>query len=406
MDSIKITRKQARRFILRHQGLLPPYRLFGKGGVIEYIGRVGCIQFDPLNIVGRNPDLVLQSRIDKYRPSMLEELLYKDRRLVDGWDKMMAIYRTEDWPNFYYRQREAALKSTRRQSDEVQEVMPEVLEAVRETGPLSSIDLEHDRKVDWAWGPTRLAKVALENLFYLGELVIHHKVHTRRVYDLASRHIPGEILNTSDPHATRAQYHDWHILRRIGGTGLMWVGPALWRGVYEAGSAASLAVIKRLVKQGAVKELQVEDVRKPLYMRSIDMPKLEAVLKSDKDLMYAAIIAPLDNLLWERDLISTLFDFRYRWEVYKPVAEREYGYYVLPVLYGDRFVARFEPGRDKKSGALIIRNWWWEDGVGKSGEMCSALQDCFDGFLKYLGTDRIEIDKTLVKREGLEWLPD
>jgi uncharacterized protein YcaQ len=406
MDSIKLTRKQARRFILRHQGLLPPQRLLGKEGIIEYVGRVGCIQFDPLDIVGRNPELVLQSRIDNYSPAMLEELLYVDRRLVDGWDKMMAIYRTEDWPNFYYRQREAALKSTRRQSDVVQEVMPEVRQSIQERGPLSSIDLEHDRKVDWPWGPTRLAKVALENLFYLGELVIHHKVHTRRVYDLASRHISEEILNSPDPHATQEQYHDWHISRRIGGTGLLWVNPALWRGVYEAGSAASLAAIKRLIKKGEVKELRVEDVGKPLFMRSIDMPELEAVIESNNDIVCAAIIAPLDNLMWARELINALFDFKYRWEVYKPVAERKYGYYVLPVLYGDRFVARFEPGRDKKRGALIIKNWWWEAGVGKSEEMCGALQDCFARFLKYLGTDRIDIDKTLVKREGLEWLPD
>ena len=190
MDIITLTKAQSRRFILAHQGLLPPRNSEGKSGILDFIRRVGCIQFDPLNIVGHNPELVLQSRIDNYNPSMLAELLYTDRRLVDGWDKMMAIYRTEDWPNFYYRQREAALKSTRREAGAVQAVMPEVRQAIEQRGPLSSIDLDHDRKVDWAWGPTRLAKVALENLYYLGELVIHRKVHTRRVYDLASRHIP------------------------------------------------------------------------------------------------------------------------------------------------------------------------------------------------------------------------
>ena len=406
MNSIKLTGEQARRFILRHQNLLPPYRLSGKEGILEHISRVGCIQFDPLDVVGRNPDLVLQSRIDNYKPAMLEELLYEDRRLVDGWDKMMAIYRTGDWPSFYYRQREAARQSARRESSAVKEVMPKVRQSIEERGPLSSIDLEHDRKVDWAWGPTRLAKVALENLYFLGELIIHHKVHTRRVYDLASRHIPEEILNAPDPHATQKEYHDWHVLRRIGGMGLLWNNHSVWSGIYGAGSAESLQAINRMIKTGEVKELQVDGVRKPLYMRSMDLPELEAVMESDDVTERAAIIAPLDNLMWERDLIEAIFGFKYRWEVYKPVAEREYGYYVLPVLYGDRFIARFEPGRDKDSGALIIKNWWWEKDIERLEEMCGALQDCFARFLSYLGTDRIDIDKAMVEREGLEWLPD
>ena len=104
-------------------------------------------------------------------------------------------------------------------------------------------------------------------------------------------------------------------------------------------------------------------------------------------------------------MVKQLFGFDYTWEVYKPVAERKYGYYVLPILYGDRFIARFEPGRDKKSGALIIKNWWWESGVELSTEMKAALRDCFARFLAYLGTDNVEVDKALARREGLDWLP-
>ena len=136
---------------------------------------------------------------------MLQELLYEDRKLVDAWDKMMAIYRTGDWPYLHYRQREAARLSARRNTDAIKEIIPRVRRAIEERGPLSSIDLDHDRKVDWAWGPTRLAKVALENMYYTGELIIHHKVHTRRFYDLASRHIPKEIFNAPDPHETQEE---------------------------------------------------------------------------------------------------------------------------------------------------------------------------------------------------------
>jgi hypothetical protein len=90
--------------------------------------------------------------------------------------------------------------------------------------------------------------------------------------------------------------------------------------------------------------------------------------------------------------------------VYKPVTERQYGYYVLPILYGDRFIARFEPGRDKESGALIVKNWWWESGVTPSKGMQSDLSHCFKRFLNYLGTDRLQIDGDTVEQADLEWL--
>ena len=406
MDSLTLTKQQASRFILTYQGLWPPYSFEGKSGVLDFIRHVGCIQFDPLDVVGRNPELVLQSRISDFRPMMLQELLYEERKLLDGWDKMMAIYRTEDWPYFCYRQREAASISSRRDSDLVKAVSPQIRKAIEERGPLSSIDLDHDQKVDWSWGPTRLAKVAMDNMYYLGELVIHHKVHTRKVYDLASRNIPKELLLAPDPHETQEQYHDWHVLRRIGGVGLLWNSGAMaWHGIYGAKSQERAAALKRLCIQGKAVEVHVEGIKTPFYMRSQDLTILNTSMKSDDQLSQAAIIAPLDNLLWERDLIEALFDFKYRWEVYKPIVEREYGYYVLPILYGDRFVARFEPGRGQDNGSLIIKNWWWESGVTPSAEMRAALQDCFERFLGYLGTDKIQIDKALAKQKDLDWLP-
>ena len=405
MTSINLNKQEACRFLLAHQRLWPPYGHEGKPGILDFIRHVGCIQFDPLDIVGRNPELVLQSRVSGFRPVMLQELLYKDRKLLDAWDKKMSIYGVEDWPYFHYRQREAAARSPRRDADLIRKTSDEIRKAIEERGPLSSIDLEHDQKVPWSWGPTRLAKVALDNMYYLGELIIHSKVHTRKVYDLASRHIPGEILNAPDPHETQEQYHDWHILRRIGGVGMLWDTHSVWHAIYRADASERAAALTRLIEQEKAIEVHVEGINKPFYMRSRDMVELDSVRESDSILPRAAILAPLDNLLWGREMVKQLFGFDYTWEVYKPVAERKYGYYVLPILYSDRFIARFEPGRDKKSGALIIKNWWWESGVELSTEMKAALRDCFARFLAYLGTDNVEVDKALARREGLDWLP-
>ncbi len=399
-----LTKQQARRFLLAHQDLWPPYELRGKAGVLDYVRRVGCIQFDPLNIVGQNPDLVLQARVSDFKPAMLRELLYEDRKLLDGFDKNMAIYGVKDWP-YFRRRREAARRHPGKSADHVRAIVSQVREVIETRGPLSSIELDFGQTVDWAWAPTRLARAALESMYFWGELVIHHKVHTRKVYDLAERHIPAELLAAEEPNETETQYHDWYVLRRIGSVGLLWnrSGEA-WLGMSDIKSPARQAALTRLLAQGRVCEARVEGIDVPLYLRSQDQACLDQVSGSVAPSPRAAIIAPLDNLLWDRRLVKTLFDLDYRWEVYKPVVEREYGYYVLPILYGDQFIARFEPGREKENGALVIKNWWWEPGIEPTKKMQVELQRCFKRFLDYLGTDEIQVSKKIVKKAGLEWL--
>jgi len=404
METITITRQQARRFILAHQNLWPHYENEGKSGILNYIRRVGCIQFDPLNIVGYNHELVLQSRISNYHPSMLYQLLYNEHKLLDGWDKNMSIYCTEDWP-YFKRNREAARQNLGNSSRPVAAVITQVVKELEERGPLSSADLHFKTAVDWAWAPTTLSRAALESMYFWGELIIHHKVGTRKVYDFASRHIPSNLLDAPDPNHTSEQYYDWYVLRRIGSIGLLWnkSGDA-WLGISGLKSEERNGAFKRLVESQKIIEVCVEGLKHALYMRSEDKPLFDKLMEKKRTPVRAAIIAPLDNLLWERQLVREIFDFEYRWEVYKPLNERKYGYYVLPVLYGDTFVARFEPGRDKKSGALIIKNWWWEPGIKRSVKMYTDLLHCFKKFIGYLGTDTVRIDDALIEREGLGWL--
>jgi len=404
MKILTITKKQARRYLLAHQGLWPPYKLEGKAGILDHIRHVGCIQFDPLNIVGRNPELVLQARVSGFQPVMLQELLYKDRKLLDGWDKNMSIYSVEDWP-YFHRRREAAKRNPGRSPEPVRSILPQVRQALEEHGPLSSIDLDFNQTVDWSWAPTRLARAALESMYWGGELVVHHKVNTRKVYDFARRHLAEDLLSASDPNETEEQFHDWYVHRRIGGVGLLWdkSGDA-WLGMPGIKSKERKAALSRLLKQGKVIEVGVDGIKLPLYMRSEDEMLLNKTLDSRTPLSRASIIAPLDNLLWDRRFVAELFGFTYIWEVYKPVAERRYGYYVLPILYGDRFVARFEPGQDKKNGTLIIKKWWWALGVKQSERMHNDLIQCFGQFLNFLGADNLRIENTAIEQAGLDWL--
>lgn len=389
MQKYEITRQQARRFILSHQGLNPPRQLKGRAGILSYIRRVGCIQFDPLNIVGHNHELVLQSRISDFKPAMLQDLLYRERSLLDGWDKQMSIYSTEDWP-YFTRFRQKSLRELGNGSRPITAILPQVRKELGERGPLSSIELNFDHAVNWPWGPTRASRAALESMYLWGELIIHHKIHTRKVYDFAYRHLPAELLASPDPNRTEEEYTDWRVHRRIGGIGLLWgrSGDA-WLEIPNTKSRERADSIKRLLAQGRLAEILVEGISPPFYLRSEDIPRLEQSLAAEEPRPRASILAPLDNLLWDRKQLSALFGFDYRWEVYKPQAERDFGYYVLPVLYGDRFIARFEPGRDKKNGTMVIKNWWWEPGVKPAKAMQKELAVCFRQFLKFLGAERI-----------------
>lgn len=387
---MRITKKQARRFILAYQGLLPPRRFRGKEGIMAFVRRAGCLQYDPLDMVGTNPNLALQSRVKDYRPQLLEELLYVERQLVDGWDKNAAIYPVEDWPCFWrYRTRKVMRHG--REITELYEVAPKVMEELKKRGPLSSQDFDAEEKVDWFWAPTSIARAALETLYTWGDIIIYSRVGQRRVYDLACRHIPEDIRCSPDPNLGDEEYYQWHVKRRINAVGLLWNrGSDAWLGIQGFRASQRNAAFAALMEGGEVIPIQVEDLDYPLYLARENLPLLQHVLAGVNTKPRAAFIAPLDNLLWDRKLIAALFGFDYTWEVYKPAKERQYGYYVLPVLYGDRFIARFEPRYKNKTGMLEVLNWWWEPGTKVSAAMEAALAQASREFMGYLGADIVE----------------
>ncbi len=392
MHSRTLTKEQARLYLLAYQGLLTTNRFQGKQGILSYVERVGCLQFDPLNVVGYNQQLVLQSRIPDFRLGMLDELLYEDRSLIDGWDKNMSIYRREDWPCFT-RTREAA-RQRLEAMPHVKAIVPQVIERFIEQGPLSSGDLNYNEIVEWPWAPTRLSRAILESMYFSGDLIIHHKNRTRKFYDLSARLLPDNYLKAPDPNPTEESYWEWYVLRRIGAIGMLWnTSSDAWLGISSMKSKQRTDAIHRLQEKGGIFTLKVDGIQKKLYIRAKDMPVLDEVLTKEYTYMARAfVLAPLDNMLWDRRLIKELFDFDYRWEVYKPAVERQFGYYVLPVMCEDRFIGRFEPGLDKKKNELIIKNWWWEPGISRTTRMNDLLHECFKQFMCYLGVKSVRFE--------------
>lgn len=404
-EPVLISRQTARQFLAAAQGLRPPRRESGKSGVMKTIRNLQSLQFDPINIVGRNPDLVLQSRVGDYRPRMMDELLYEDRELWDGWDKMASLYPVEDWPYFSrYRSRMEARFGD--PGEVVRELEPRITAEIRERGPLCSLDLDIPGKADWAWGTTRAARAALEGLYKMGKLGVHHRVNNRRYFDLVERLLPAPVLQAPDPYPEPEEYQKWHILRRTSSLKLAHPHAGVhWSGIEGVKTSCRRRLLTSLAAEGQVVPVRVEGVpRGEFYLRAEDLELLEPVQAGELPGPEAAVIAPLDPLLWDRQAVEWIFDFQYVWEVYKPEKDREYGYYVLPVLYGDRFIGRFEPGLDRDQGVFQVKNWWWEQGVQPSAEVKSALERCLLDFMNYLQAGDLRLSPALERKADLDWL--
>ena len=364
---LTITKEQAARFILVKQGLLGRHRFAGKTGAYQYIRQAGCIQYDPVDVCGKNAELTLQSRVKGFTRQMLAELLYRDRLLVDYSDKELSIWPREDWPYFSgYREISKAHGAS---FPGIPALEAQAIAYIRAHGPVSSDTLPIEGKIYWHssmhwsgnWhGQSPAARSVLEQLYTDGVLLIHHKQGSRKYYDLTDRYFSPELIASANPCADEDAFRQWRVARRVGAVGLMWNRRSdAWLGI-DMNAGERDQAFAALERAGKLAPVRVDGVRFPFFLLSEDQPRLE-------------FLAPLDPMLWDRKLIEAIWGFQYAWEIYTPREKRKYGYYVLPVLWGDRFVGRIEAAADRKAGALTVRNVWYESGVRQTKKLARAL---------------------------------
>ncbi|MDD6316879.1 MAG: crosslink repair DNA glycosylase YcaQ family protein [Clostridia bacterium] len=387
----QITKKQAARFLLLRHGLLGRRQYAGKNGVRALFDTLGAIQYDPVSICGRSPELTIHARVAGYRPEMLWELLYKDRVLVDYFDKCMCILPAEDF-KYFGRTRKRYAENGRSRA-EIDRVIPQVLELAARQECISARDIGLRDKIDWPWGPTSVGRAAAERLYHEGRLVIHHKEGVVRWYTLPEKVGLEEQVKAPDPHPDDAGFYKWIVRRRLRSIGMMENRPGDgFLGLRGLTSPVRRAAFAALEGEGAILPLEVEGRR--YYIDSRDRPVLEAACASGLRVPpRCELLAPLDNLLWDRRLAADIFGFQYKWEIYVPESDRKYGAYVLPVLYRDALVGRAEPVADAKSGVLTLQRFWPEPGFRDS----PAFRGAFEGALRRLarlnGCRQVEILK-------------
>ena len=382
-----LTNIQARQFILLKQGLLGEHKFTGKQGALDYIRQAGCIQFDPIDICGKNAEITLQSRVKGFKKSMLHELLYTDRKLFDYPDKQLSIIPIEYWP-YFERFRQAARENLKKHP-EIAAHIPPIRSHIEENGAICSDDfkLEGNTKwwsaINWSSGG-KLSRSVLEQMYSGGDLIVHHKKGARRYYDLAERHVPADILNTSNPLPDDFDHMKWCVLRRIRAVGLLWNrASGAWLNIWGLSSDIRNKVIATLLAEGQITEITIEGLKDKFYFCTQDMPILDTVLTNPEYKPRPELIAPLDPFMWDRKLLKAIFDFEYTWEIYTPPDKRQYGVYVLPLIYGEQFVGRIEAVCDRKTNTLNVKNIWYEAGVKQTKKLESAINSRLKKFAAF-----------------------
>ena len=376
MTTATVTLAAIRRLVVSTQGYAPRFRRAAAGDVERTIRRLGAVQLDSISTVDRAHRLSLSSRIGAYAEPELQGLLASGR-VFEYWAHEACLLPIELWPHCrrtmegggHWGVHDRALR-------EHADLVEPVLERIRAEGPLASRDFGGSRTGTDMWSRTP-AKAVLEALWDRGVLVIARREAFVRRYDLAERVIPRTILQapTPDEDETLRTF----ALLAVRARGAL-TEPAIrehWR--LKGGRARLHHHVLALVDEGLLREVHPDDGGPPFYV--------DEQAELDGDPAAPVLLCPFDNLLWDRPLLERLFGFRHVIEVYKRQHERAYGYYVLPLLAGDRIFGRADLKADRGEGVLHVRRFHCESGV--RGNVEAKLERAAARLARVLGLEEI-----------------
>jgi uncharacterized protein YcaQ len=360
--------------------------------VPEFLRRFGSIQYDPIAVAGRSHDLVLHARIAGYEPAWCESL-YERREIFEAVNKGLSFVLTTDYPWF----RGTQSRNARRVLAENAQAAERVLERVRADGPLSALDFErqHGATVDWFGVRTNVVRAVLEAYTVTGVLGLARRDGSRRYYDVVERLLPREVLESDVPlrdqlrHKMLSRYRAHGLLgASSGGDVFGGLGPAKPDPRYPEYPGRT-ALREGLVEDGELVLVEVEGVRGARFVLRDEVELLAAPPEPPPSV---AFLSPFDPLVWDRALLGSLFEFDYVWDLFHPPAKRRFGWYVLPILFRDRFVGRIEPKIDRAGGRVEVLGLWWEEGFAprRVEGLVDAMRDALRAYLRFARASRLE----------------
>ncbi|MGE3960348.1 MAG: winged helix-turn-helix domain-containing protein [Dehalococcoidia bacterium] len=356
---------EARRIALGAQGFgrpRPTGRIDGRH-LRRILDTVGLVQIDSVNVLARAHYMPFFSRLGAYDPMLLDRMAWASGRLFEYWGHEASLLPVERYGLFRHRM-EGERRMWWRRDELIRQRADEVgrlIDHIREHGPVAHGDVhEGERRPGW-WGWSETKRL-LEALFTTGQLAVGNRRNFARLYDLPERVLPSDVLAGPHPETPDAVRE----LARLGAVH-HGIGTASDIGdYYRVGMTPAKRALEELADAGEVERVRVEGWRDPAYLAS--------GAKLPRRIDARAILSPFDPVVWDRGRSERLFDFRYRIEIYTPEPKRQFGYYVLPFLLGDRIVGRVDLKADRKAGTLLVQASHVEVGQDPT-EVASALAE-------------------------------
>jgi uncharacterized protein len=358
---------------------------------------LASLQLDPIGVVARSHLLVLWSRLGRYDPADVEALLWRERRLFEYWTHAAAIVCTDDLPihsllmRRYPSDRYAHNRRLRDWLAANQGLRRSILRQLRISGPLPTRALEDRARTSWqssGWTAGRNVDRMLDVLWTQGRVMVAGRQGQQRVWDLAERWLPAWAPTRRPP--------EREVVRLAAQRSLRALGVATARDIdrhFTASRYPGLStVLAGLEREGRVERVRVADDGAewpgPWYVHADDLPLLERLEAGDWR-PRTTLLSPFDNLIIDRERTQRLFGFHFRMEIYVPRAARRYGYYVLPVLHGDRLIGRVDPAMDRRRGRLVVNAVHAEpDAPAAAGPAVAAT---LGELAAFLGADEVEL---------------
>lgn len=395
---ISVAARQARNVILQAQQFH-----HGKNELTDLITHLGYIQIDTIAVIERAHHHTLWTRVPGYMPACLHDLQSNKRHVFEYWGHAMSYIPMADY-RFSLRKMKhfENPKSawSRMQYDKCKAIIHSVLERIREEGPLGSKDFERDKSQTggtwWDWKP---AKVALEYLFWRGDLMITKRHQFQKIYDLRERVLPGDI-DTSMP--TKEEIGRYLVLRGLQAMGI--ASETELSGFMQPGNTRDsdlllvdkpviLNTLQNCLDSGEIIQIRVEGEPSPKNFALVSA--FDEIKNPGKQIH---ILSPFDNLIIQRNRTKRFFNFDYTLECYVPEAKRRYGYFVLPILYGADFIGRIDCKADRGAHQLIVRKLIFEDTYQPDDKCLDLLSKKLKHFSEFNSCQSIRFEQILPEK--------
>lgn len=400
---LTINSETARRFVLGKQGLWPGRRWHGVAGTAQAMRAIEYLQLDPLQIIARSQDIMLYGRVLDYTPGLWEEVTYQQRQFFDwgGWLAIRPMDELPHWRVVMRRERDGNYGDARirQMAHDHAEAITEMRAILQEREAVSNRDFKLEtRKRTQSYRGRKDSSLALYYLWRTGEAMTHHRENFERMYALTEKVAPAHLIYESD----EAQAERFLIKKEVSFSGLARISRTSESWQRGEPERAAKKLLETILADGDLIQVKVEGWKAVLYALGSDAEILHDLSAGRVPQAWTPLttatteevvfLAPLDPVS-ARGRAKVLFGFDYVWEVYKPVEKRKFGYYTLPVLWGDRLVARFDSKLDRPTNTFIILGFWLEDeALGKDEAFAEALAAGFARFVKFLGASKLEAE--------------